>query len=126
MLEGFVPFPPEFVQRYRDKGYWQGQTLAKEFDAVFRRFADRVALIDGDRQFTYAELDRVTTNLALNLLEIGLRPLDRVVPTLPNWRLTKAAMTSPVSDVICSPLPAPSAAGAAPASPSKRRPRGDR
>jgi 2,3-dihydroxybenzoate-AMP ligase len=84
MLEGFVPFPPEFAQRYRDKGYWQDRSLAQEFDVVFRRFADRVALVDGDRQFTYAELDRVTTNLALNLLEIGLQPLDRVVPTLPN------------------------------------------
>jgi 2,3-dihydroxybenzoate-AMP ligase len=84
MLEGFVPFPPEFAQRYRAKGYWQDRTLAQEFEGVFQRFADRVALVDGDRQFTYAELDRVTTNLALNLLELGLQPLDRVVPTLPN------------------------------------------
>jgi 2,3-dihydroxybenzoate-AMP ligase len=84
MLEGFVPFPPEFVQRYRAKGYWQDKSLAEEFDAVFRRYAERVALVDGERQFTYAELDRVTTNLALNLLDIGLKPLDRVVPTLPN------------------------------------------
>ena len=84
MLQGFVPFPPEFAQRYRDKGYWQDRTLAQEFDGVFKRFADRVALVDGEREFTYAELDRVTTNLALNLLELGLQPLDRVVPTLPN------------------------------------------
>lgn len=84
MLEGFVPFPPEFAQRYRAKGYWQDRTLAQEFEGVFQRFADRVALVDGERQFTYAELDRVTTNLALNLLELGLKPLDRVVPTLPN------------------------------------------
>jgi 2,3-dihydroxybenzoate-AMP ligase len=40
--------------------------------------------VDGDRRLTYTELDRITTNLALNLLEIGLKPLDRVVPTLPN------------------------------------------
>lgn len=66
------------------KGYWRDQSLAQEFAALFRQFADRVALIDGERSFTYAELDRVTDNLALNLLEIGLRPLDRVVPTLPN------------------------------------------
>lgn len=84
MLQGFVPFPPEFAQRYRAKGYWRDQSLAQEFDVVFKRHADRVALIDGDTVFTYAELDRVTTNLALNLLELGLRPLDRVVPTLPN------------------------------------------
>lgn len=84
MLEGFVPFPPEFAKRYREKGYWQDRTLAQEFEGVFQRFADRVALVDGDREFTYAELDKVTNNLALNLLELGLQPLDRVVPTLPN------------------------------------------
>lgn len=84
MLEGFVPFPPEYAARYRAKGYWRDQSLAQEFDAVFQRYAGRVALIDGDVTYTYAELDRVTTNLALNLLELGLKPLDRVVPTLPN------------------------------------------
>ncbi len=84
MLPGFVPYPPEFAARYRDKGYWRDQSLAQEFDAVYQRFAERTVLIDGERQFTYAELDRVTSNLALNLLEIGLKPLDRVVPTLPN------------------------------------------
>lgn len=84
MLEGFVPFPPEFAEKYRAKGYWEDQSLAQEFDVVFKRYASRVALIDGDKVFTYEELDRATTNLALNLLEIGVKPLDRVVPTLPN------------------------------------------
>ena len=84
MLQGFVPFPPEFAAHYRAKGYWRDQSLAQEFDAVFKRFADRIALVDGDRQYSYAELDRVTDNLALNLLDIGLQPLDRVVPALPN------------------------------------------
>jgi 2,3-dihydroxybenzoate-AMP ligase len=84
MLEGFVPFPPELAARYREKGYWRDQSLAQEFDAVFKRFANRIALVDGDAVFSYADMDRVTTNLALNLLEIGIKPLDRVVPTLPN------------------------------------------
>ncbi|WP_309684278.1 AMP-binding protein [Polaromonas sp.] len=84
MLQGFVPFPPEFTARYREKGYWRDQSLAQEFDVVFQRFADRIALVDGERQFTYAEMDRVTSNLALNLLDIGIQPLDRIVPMLPN------------------------------------------
>jgi len=83
-LPGVVPFPPEFAARYRAKGYWQDKSLAQEFAAVFGKYADRVALIDGERQFTYADLDRITDNLALNLLELGLKSLDRVVPTLPN------------------------------------------
>ena len=84
MLQGVVHFPPEFASRYRAKGYWQDRTLAQEFAAVFRKYADRVALIDGERTYTYADIDRLTDNLALNLLELGLKPLDRVVPTLPN------------------------------------------
>ena len=84
MLAGVVPFPPEFARRYREKGYWRDQSLAQEFDAAFRKFSSRVALIDGNRQYSYAEIDRLTDNLALNLLALGLKPLDRVVPTLPN------------------------------------------
>ncbi len=84
MLEGVVPFPPEYAQRYRAKGYWKDKSLAQEFQTVFTSFSDRIALIDGEREYTYAEIDRLTDNLALNLLELGLKPLDRVVPTLPN------------------------------------------
>ncbi len=84
MLEGVVPFPPEFAKRYRERGYWQDKSIAAEFAVVFERFADRTALIDGERQYTYRDIDRITDNLALNLLDIGLSPLDRVVPVLPN------------------------------------------
>ncbi|HSU63447.1 MAG TPA: AMP-binding protein [Burkholderiales bacterium] len=84
MLEGVVPFPPDFARRYRDKGYWQDKSLAQEFSTVFRTYEKRTALIDGARAYTYAEIDRLSDNLALNLLELGLKPLDRVVPTLPN------------------------------------------
>src|SRR4051812_36234908 len=84
MLPGVVPFPPEFAQRYRAKGYWQDKSLAAEFAVVFQKYKERIALIDGDRQYTYGDIDRLTDNLALNLLELGLKPLDRVVPALPN------------------------------------------
>jgi 2,3-dihydroxybenzoate-AMP ligase len=84
MLEGFVPFPPEFAQRYRAEGYWQDRTLAQEFAVVFAQYAQRTALVDGARRYTYADIDRLSDNLALNLLGLGLAPLDRVLPVLPN------------------------------------------
>ena len=84
MLEGVVPFPPEYARRYREKGYWRDKSLAQEFAACFSKHGDRVFLVDGDRRYSYADLDRITDNLALNLLDLGLEPLDRVVPTLPN------------------------------------------
>jgi len=84
VLEGVVPFPPEFAKRYRKKGYWRDRSLAEEFAPVFKQYADRTAFIDRDSPFTYAELDRVSERLALNLLDAGLAPLDRVVVQLPN------------------------------------------
>ena len=84
MLAGVVPFPPEFARCYREKNYWQDKSLAEEFSAVFARFTDRVAVIDRGRSFTYAEIDRASERLASNLLDAGLRPLDRVVVQLPN------------------------------------------
>jgi len=84
MLDGVVPFPPEFAKRYRERGYWADKSLAEEFKVVFKRFANRITLIDRDRSITYAELDRLSTNLALHLLEAGFVPLDRIVIQLPN------------------------------------------
>ncbi len=31
MLEGFVPFPDEFIKKYRDKGYWVDKSLRQEY-----------------------------------------------------------------------------------------------
>src|SRR5512145_2596642 len=84
MLPGVVPFPPEFAQRYRAKGYWRDKSLAEEFELVLKKYRDRLALVDGGRQYTYGQIDELSDNLALNLLELGLQPLERVVPTLPN------------------------------------------
>jgi|SRR5579872_792709 len=84
MLDGVVPFPPEFAKRYRERGYWADKSLAEEFAVVFKRYAGRVVLIDRDKSITYAELDHLSTNLALHLLEEGFVPLDRVVVQLPN------------------------------------------
>ena len=84
MLEGVVRFPPEFAARYRAKGYWEDRSLRDVFADVFVKYADRVAIIDRDECVTYAQLDERSDRLALNLLDEGLKPLDRVVMQLPN------------------------------------------
>ena len=84
MLDGVVPFPPDFARRYREKGYWADKPLAEEYRVVFERYSKRVALIEGSRSFTYQQLNELSDNLALNLLGLGLKPLDRVVIQLPN------------------------------------------
>lgn len=84
MIEGVVPFPPEFAARYRARGYWQDRSLISVFDEVFERYADRVALIDDKGSVTYRELADRSRLLARHLLDLGFEPLDRVVVQLPN------------------------------------------
>lgn len=83
-LDGVVPFPPEYVARYRAKGYWEDRPLISHFDDVFRRHAARIAVIDGDRRVTFAELGERARLVGRNLLDLGVRPLDAVLLQLPN------------------------------------------
>src|SRR5579875_1141762 len=84
MLEGVVPYPPEFAARYRERGYWEDRSLASHFDAAFARHADRLAFVAGDERVTYRVLAERVERLARHLLGLGLRPLDTVVMQLPN------------------------------------------
>lgn len=83
-MDGVVPFPPEFAARYRTAGYWQNRPLRDEFADWCAKFGKRTALIDARQHVTFAELDARSTNLALNLLDLGIRPRDRLVVQLPN------------------------------------------
>ena len=73
MLPGVVPFPPDFAARYRAKGYWQDKSLRPGI----RRRVPRLSP-SGSRsstasaRFTYRDIDNLSDNLALNLLELGL------------------------------------------------------
>ena len=84
MLEGFVPFPEEFVNKYKAKGYWIDKTLGEEFDEAVAKFGDRVALACNGEYVTYRELGERATRLALHFIERGLRPYDRMIMQLPN------------------------------------------
>jgi 2,3-dihydroxybenzoate-AMP ligase len=84
MLPGVVPFPPEFAARYRALEYWEDKSIASVWEDYCRNYANRIAVIDGEVTATYAEIDGLATNLALNLLELGVKPLDRLIVQLPN------------------------------------------
>src|SRR4051812_17725083 len=84
MLAGVTPFPSEFAARYRAKGYWEDRTIASVWEHCCRLYADRIAVVDGEIEVSYAQLNERATNLALNLLDIGIQPLDRIIVQLPN------------------------------------------
>lgn len=79
-MTDFVPWPPEFAERYRAAGYWRGQPLG---DLIADR-GDAIAVVDGDRRWTYRELDERANRMAAGFLKLGIARGDRVVVQLPN------------------------------------------
>ncbi|HEX9034763.1 MAG TPA: AMP-binding protein, partial [Streptosporangiaceae bacterium] len=86
-LPGVTPFPAEFAARYRASGYWEDRPLIAHFLDVFGAYADRVAVMDETGSYTYAELAALSRRVALNLLDLGVAPRDRVIVQLANTRL---------------------------------------
>ena len=84
MLDGCVPWPADFARRYRERGHWRGTTLGDAFGQSFADHAGRVAVVDGERRVTYAELGRLCDRLALHLVERGIARGAPVVFQLPN------------------------------------------
>jgi 2,3-dihydroxybenzoate-AMP ligase len=84
VLDGFVPWPPEFARRYRARGHWRGVTLGDALRESFVTNADRVAVVDGPRRVTYGELGRLAERLALRFADLGITRGAPVVFQLPN------------------------------------------
>ncbi len=86
-LPGVTPFPPEFAARYRARGYWEDRPLIAHFLEVFAAHRERVAVADEHGCYTYGELAALSQRVALNLLDLGIQPRDRVIVQLRNTRL---------------------------------------
>ncbi len=84
MLHGFVPWPDEFVRRYRNKGYWEGYSLPAVFGKLAATYPDRLAITEGSRRATHGEIWESSGALAVHLARRGLKKHDRVVFQLPN------------------------------------------
>ena len=86
-LPGVTPFPPDFAARYRARGLLGRPAADRALRRCFAAYADRLAFVDDAGSLTYAELRDRSVRVALNLLDLGLRPRDRVVVQLPNTAL---------------------------------------
>lgn len=84
MLDGCVPWPDDVAAAYRAAGYWTGVRLGELPLEWAVAYGDRIAIICGDERVTYRQLAERVERLALHLVELGLRPAERVVVQLPN------------------------------------------
>lgn len=77
-------WPDGLALRYRDAGYWRGETFGDFLRERAQRHPERLAVIDGDTRWTYGQLDQRVSDVAAGLLAAGLRAGDRVIVHLPN------------------------------------------
>ncbi|MEU4147479.1 (2,3-dihydroxybenzoyl)adenylate synthase [Streptomyces parvulus] len=70
--------------RYRAAGHWQGMTFGARLRQSAAAHGERVALVDGDRRWTYADLDAEADRVAHGLRSHGVGRGDRIVVQLPN------------------------------------------
>lgn len=83
-MDGFTGWPAAFADRYRAAGYWQDRLLGSILDEGAARWPDRVALVDGDRRWTYRQLAAWADRIAAGLHARRIGHGDRVLVHLPN------------------------------------------
>ncbi|MCG8441590.1 MAG: AMP-binding protein, partial [Caulobacterales bacterium] len=74
-----VTYPPvERLERYVQDGVLSEKPLATALIEALPKYGDKIAIAGPEGSVSYAELDDQTNRFAAALLNMGLRPLDRV------------------------------------------------
>jgi 2,3-dihydroxybenzoate-AMP ligase/mycobactin salicyl-AMP ligase len=84
-LEGFTPYKKKDAEKYIQSRWWSGLTFGDLLDRAADIHPDKEAFVDGKTRLTYGEAREKTDRLAVGLMDLGIRPLDRVLVQLPNW-----------------------------------------
>ncbi len=77
-------WPESVAQRYRNLGYWQGQTIGQMLVERATQTPNNIAIICGARSLSYQDLLRESYALAAGFLAQGIRAKDAIVVQLPN------------------------------------------
>lgn len=88
MPEALIPlrqtWPDALVRRYREAGYWRGETFPAFLRERAQRLGSRTAVVGGEQRWSYAQLWERAETAAAGFLALGLVPGDRVVVQLGN------------------------------------------
>ena len=85
LLEGAIPYKTEDEQKYITRGWWRGLTLGDYLDRAADMHPNKEAYVDRIRRYTYGQAREKADRLAIGMIKLGIKPLDRVPVQLPNW-----------------------------------------
>ena len=74
----------EKLEKFYDEQVWPHMTLGEFIEDCAKKYGDKIALVDGDVELSYQELNRKACQYANGLLKAGFKKGDRIVLQLPN------------------------------------------
>ena len=84
-IKGFTEYDAKDAELYNRMRWWLGLTWGDVLDKASDLYPSKVGLVDDDGRLTYQELRQKVDRLALGLIDLGIRPTDRVLIQIPNW-----------------------------------------
>ncbi len=85
LLEGVKPYKKEDVETYTKLRWWSDLTFGDILDRAADIHPDKEAFVDSQSRLTYGETREKANKLAVGLMNLGIKPMDRVLLQLPNW-----------------------------------------
>jgi len=84
-LKGFIPYEEKDAKIYNKFRWWSGLTLGDILDRAADIHPKKEAFVDKNTRVTYKDARNKANSLAIGLMNLGIKPLDRVLVQLPNW-----------------------------------------
>ena len=85
LLEGAPPYREDDAEDYLRRRWWSGLNLGDLLDRAADIRPNKEAFVDRWNRLTYAQAREQADRLAIGLMDLGIKPLDRVMIQLPNW-----------------------------------------
>ena len=74
----------EKIEAYLEAGHWSRGTMVECYTTYAQDFPDKVACRDAETEFTWRQLNEITTRIAANLISLGLQRDARVLVQIPS------------------------------------------
>jgi 2,3-dihydroxybenzoate-AMP ligase len=84
-LPGCTPYNKTDAERYNRLRWWPGIPLSDLLDRAAEAYPEKEAFVDNRGRLTYSQAKEKVDRLAVGLVDLGIKPLDRVLLQLPNW-----------------------------------------
>ncbi|MGR3279180.1 (2,3-dihydroxybenzoyl)adenylate synthase [Acaryochloris marina NIES-2412] len=77
-------WPSEYAHHYRHLGYWQNKTFGQMLRQQAQKYGQRLAVVGGEKRWSYSELDLRSDQLAAGFKSLGIVAGDHILIQLHN------------------------------------------